>query len=255
MYPRDFFPKSRVGKATALAATLFTLYVAMGFLVLPKVLAPRLVAAISDATHRTVQLQEMRINPLELSLALDHLEINEKNGDRFIGLDELYVNFDLSSLFRRAVTFGEIRLRNPTVRIAIDKNGLYNFADLTSNEPTKKDAPLSEPLAIWIEKLDLQNGAIAFADLSRQSPFQTELKSLNVTLNDFTTKPDRAGQYQIMATTGAGESLKWAGDLSVVPLRSKGNFELTGIRAQTLWSYVQDQRDSAHGRYRVTARY
>lgn len=89
--------------------------------------------------------------------------------------------------------------------------------------------------------LRIHRGALLFEDRARPTPFRAELADLDVVLDDFTTRRDREGYYSFHATTTHGEALYLEGDISAVPPRSHGTLTLRGIRAHTLWSYVQDQ--------------
>jgi uncharacterized protein involved in outer membrane biogenesis len=61
-----------------------------------------------------------------------------------ITLDEFYVNFRLSSLFRLSWTFGEIRLTHPTANVVRGANGQFNLANLIASEPAPPPNPAKQ---------------------------------------------------------------------------------------------------------------
>ena len=72
----------------------------------------------------------MKFNPLVLSLTIRGLSLTEPDGQVFASWEELYVNFQLSSLFRFAWTFAEIGLKQPYGHVALFKDGRFNFANM-----------------------------------------------------------------------------------------------------------------------------
>lgn len=234
-------PKSKKGKLAGIAGVIFGFYLVFGFFLLPLLVLPKLTAALSEATHRDARIQELHINPLELSVRVQQFELIDRNGEKFVGFDELYVNYDAIALLTGAIGFDEIRLRAPIVRVAIGRDGRYNFSDLVASETAQEKPAASAPVTVNVTKFRLDNGNIIFADASRTTPFRAELKTLSLGLDKFTTRPDREGRYSLQAITGDGEMLKWSGEIGLSPLRSTGSLELTNLRAHTLWSYVQDQ--------------
>jgi len=70
------------------------------------------------------------MNPFAPSLRVRGLELKEPNGEGFVGFEELYVNFQLSSLFHLAFTFGEIGLIAPHGHVKVLADGSLNFSDL-----------------------------------------------------------------------------------------------------------------------------
>ena len=51
--------------------------------------------ALPALTHRTCAVQEVELNPYTLSFTLRGFSLTETNGDEFVSLDELYVEFQV----------------------------------------------------------------------------------------------------------------------------------------------------------------
>ena len=65
----------------------------------------------------------MELNPISLSLRLTGFEIREADQSALLGFDEFFVNFQASSLIRRAYAFETIRLTVPYVSARVFKEG------------------------------------------------------------------------------------------------------------------------------------
>ncbi|MBN1841943.1 MAG: DUF748 domain-containing protein [Deltaproteobacteria bacterium] len=250
---------SRTKKGVVIAAVFVVLYAIFGFLIAPSILKSNLISGIAEQLDRKATVSQIRVNPFALSATLRGFQLNEPDDERFFSFEELYVNFQLSSILRRAYTFDEIRLIAPDGRIKVLPDGSLNFSDLlTSWEATESTPDESDELPpVVIFRLQVEQGRLAFSDLSRPTPFETELSPIGLTFNNFSTRKDSESPYAFTATTGEGGVLSWEGDFSVNPLRSQGRFALIGITARTLWKYFQDQvRFEVHsGSINLAARY
>ena len=72
----------------------------------------------------------MELNPFTLSLRVTGFEIREADQSALLGFDEFFVNFQASSLIRRAYVFDTIRLTVPYVSARVYKDGRMNLAEL-----------------------------------------------------------------------------------------------------------------------------
>ncbi|MCG3119144.1 MAG: hypothetical protein ALAOOOJD_01475 [bacterium] len=228
-------------KVAIIFSVLVLLYAALGFWALPKLLQSKLVATIFQETGRTVTLGAVSTNPFALSVTLRDFMLPDRDGERLLTFAELYVNFEISSLWHQAYTFSEFRLVAPYVRALVREDGSVNFQDITPTSEETASTPDEPPTPVMIAHLLIQHGELVYEDRQRTTPFVSRLDSLNLALHDFTTRQNEAGAYQFEAMTEKGESLHWRGDISVVPLRSTGNLALRGFKARTIWEYLQDQ--------------
>jgi len=234
---------SHAKKGAIITAILILLYGVFGFQIAPYILKSNLISGIAGQLGRNATVNEVKVNPFVLSVTVRGFEMSEPNGEQFVGFEELYINFQLSSIFRRAYTFDEIRLIAPEGRVKVLPDGSLNFSDLfASSDPEEPPSDESNELQpILIFRLQIEEGRLAFSDLSRPTPFETDFFPIQITLNDFSTCKDSESPYAFTATTEEGEVVSCEGDISVNPLRSQGRFALTGIKPSTLWKYVQDQ--------------
>ena len=238
---RTYASWSWPARVTAIGCILIALYAGIGFLLLPLLIKPRLVKAIADRTGRHVALGELQVNPFALSTIMRKFEMHEQDGNRFISFDELYVNFQVSSLFRRAYTFAQLRLTAPYVCVKIRKDKTFNFQDLLAVNKEKSTMQQGSMVPLLIQQLIVDHGQIIFEDHSRTTPFREQINAVSFSLKNFTTQPNREGLYEFEATADHGAALKYRGNISMSPRYSKGSLELSGIKLRNLWSYLQEQ--------------
>lgn len=235
-------PRTRRRLAWVLA--VFALYSLAGFLLLPVLLKWQLLRHLPGLTHREVTVGKVRVNPWTLSLSVQGLGLKEQDGRPFASWDEFYVNFQVSSLFRWAWTFREIRLVRPTAEVILFEDGRLNLANLFEPPPgTPAPPPRTGPATIprvQIQSLLVTNGFVALEDRARRTVFRTEYRPINLHLDRFTTRPDTDTPYAFRAESDAGRSVTWAGDLTVQPLRSAGRLEVTGVILNRYQPYVED---------------
>ncbi len=235
---------SRRRKLALGAALALLLYAAIGFLLLPWIVRTQAVETLREELERDASIGDVRINPFLLSIDVRDFVLPDRDGSDFVRFDELFVDFELSSLYHFAFTFREIRLESASIHVKVLDDGALNFGDiidtlLAEDESAAEEEPGGPPpLLIHLARID--SGRIAFTDYSRPTDFEAEISPLDIELRDFGTRPDDESPYSFKATTGAGEALEWEGSLSVVPLYSQGRFALTGVRPRTGWLYVQD---------------
>ena len=206
------------------------LYAVVGFLILPPIIRHVAVKQLSAQLDRTVSIQSVKLNPFALSTTIRGLLIRDKDGEPFVSWDEVYVNFQLSSLFGQTWTFKEISTSKPFVRVQMNKDGTFNFTDLITRFSTNAaPAPAkteSKPFALRIGRLRIVGARAAYADYSPRAPFKRVLGPLDITLDDFRTDPDNKNPYSFAGTTDAGEQFSWSGFFYLSPLRSEGELKL-----------------------------
>jgi hypothetical protein len=223
---------------------VFLVYTIVGFFVVPAVVKSQMLKILPGLTKRQVSVEKVKFNPFALSLTIDGFSLKETNGDVFSSFGELYVNFQLSSIFKRAFVFDEISLRDPFAQAIYFTNGTFNFANLLAG-PSATNAPAApakpaEPPRVVIYHLLVTNGAVAFEDFTRPTPFNIRYQPMNVSLSNLTTIRNGHGPYEIAVTGDSGESFGWAGSVTVNPLRSTGSFRLTGLKLKKFQPYSED---------------
>ena len=247
-----------------LALGLVLLYTLVGFFLLPYLIKAYAIPAVAERLKRPVLVKEVELNPFTLSLRVKGLEIREADQSALIGFDEFFVNFQASSLIRRAYVFDTIRLAVPYVSARVFKDGRMNLAKLVppdsgsqpSAPPQAEKTPAELP-AIEIGEFEIAQGIVEFRDESKPKPYVLDIVPIHIVLKNFHTKPGGDNSYAFTAELGKGENLSWAGTVSLEPIRSSGTFSLSGVKLPNLWQYLHDRFrfDVTDGTIAADARY
>ena len=265
------------------AIVLLLIYTLAGFFLVPHIIKAHVLPAVSDQLHRPVTAKEVEFNPFVLSLKMTEFEIQEQDATPIIGFQEFFINFQTSSLFRRAYVFDEIRFAVPYVSVKVGKDGHVNLTDLvppkkTADSPGGETPVPTEPTAtppgpaagsespakfpaIEIQHFEIAQGIVEFRDVSKPSAVSIDVVPINLVLNNFHTRPGGDNTYSFIAELGKNEILDWKGTISLEPIASEGRLSLSGVKIATLFQYVRDQFQfdipegsiRAEGRYRFAA--
>ena len=149
----------------------FVLFTVIGFFVIPPILKPYLLETLSKTLNRQVSLSGIALNPYTLKLALRGFEIKEPKGDEtFVSFEEMVINMDIRSVFRRAPIIEEFILRKPYAHLVRNKDKTYNFADLLALKKEEPKDEKKEPFLFSVNNIVIENGSIDFVD----GPFDTK---------------------------------------------------------------------------------
>src|ERR1700722_1985508 len=237
--------RQRYGKAKKWGiglAVAVLLYTVIGFFVVPAIIKSQMLKRLPVLTHRRGAIQEVKLNPYALSFTLRGFSLTETNGDEFVSLGELYVNFESISLLKRGFVFKEISVKKPSASVVRLMDGTFNFANLLTNTaPAEASSKPSGPLPlVMIDELKVEDGQFSFTDLDRKKPFHRQLGPINVTLTKFTTRPKENSQYSVVVSTEDGRTFAWSGDVTLVPLHSAGTFKIAGFQITRYAPYIED---------------
>lgn len=231
-------------KLGLVVASLLGLYALLGIFVAPRIIKSQLLKIIHEKTGLEAELGRVTVRPFSLSVRLLDFSLPDRRGERFASCRDLLINFELSSLWRGGYVFKKVRLWDPYLRFISRKDGTTNLDDVMPMESDSAAAATdtaSAPVTVFIDQLEMFHAVMEYEDRDRPTPFAMRLDSLDLTLQDFATRPDDSGDYHFEAVTQKDESLKWRGQLSLFPLRSSGHLALGGFRARTAWEYIQDR--------------
>jgi uncharacterized protein involved in outer membrane biogenesis len=229
--------RSKLFWTAAALLLLFGLYYLLGTYAAPAVVRSQATQFVREHYGRELTLGEVRINPLKLQVELRDLSLPDTDGKPMLGFRRLFVDFEASSLWRRAFVFRDIALEAPLARAVIRADGTVNLADLALPDDGSPEEPLP---AVWVQAFDLSAGVVQFADFARRTPLERQFTPVNFQLQDFRTTPD-GGDFALTAKTQNAELLEWrgkfalepevmsSGDLAVTNLNVPGALELAGV--------------------------
>ena len=244
-------------------AGVLALYAAVGFMAVPRLLTNVARDTVKSEYGRELAVGEVRFNPFLLTLEVDKLALPDADGAPLLSFDRLFIDLELNSLWRRALSFKAISLDGLAVNAVVRRGGVLNLADLqTPPEPGAPPAP-QEPLPrLIIGDLTVTKGRVHFEDRDRAEPFVATIAPLTFRLSNFSTYVTEGERYELNATVFDSSKLVWRGTLNAQPLASDGEFTLTDLPLPQLAAYLGDAlrleitsgAASLRGRYRLANR-
>jgi len=106
----------------------FAVFTLFGFFGLPPIVKSLLSKKLSEALHREVTIEQIKINPYALSLTVRGFLVKDKGGsEKFVSFDELYVNLQSISALKFALVLREII---PNFWFWIERQGTGNINSL-----------------------------------------------------------------------------------------------------------------------------
>lgn len=245
---------------------LVAFYALLGFLVLPYALKTYGIPALSERLGHPVVLDDIRINPFTFSLDLTGFEIQEPDRTPMLGFQELFVNFEATSLVRSSYLFDEIRLTLPFGFVHLQTDGKLNLLGLLPRAPEGADPPLPPATgksdkgvmpSIDIRLLSIQRGVIEYRDDSKKQPVTIDVVPIEISVRNFSSRLGGENAYAFTAEFGEGEVLAWEGTFHLDPLESEGHVSLSHVGVNTFWPSLRDRFrfDIQSGTLSADARY
>lgn len=224
----------------AVALLLVALYALLGFWALPKFVRGKAIDYVAQTLHRDLAIGQLRFNPFTFELDARDVAVREPDAAAGAGpllaFGHAHVDFQLSSLWRRAYVFRSVLLEKPSVRALVREDGSLNLADLV---PPSDDDDSPMP-ALEIGEFTLRDGQADLADHSRRLKPEKTLAPINFSLRDFRTTAESGG-FQLTATSQQGERFDWSGKLNLQPLSSSGSFKVAALQASSLYEFLSDE--------------
>src|SRR5882724_246167 len=235
------FTKTKAFRISALVVLLLVgLYAIAGFVIAPRILRSALMQDIPKTLGVTPTVGDIRLNPFLLQLEIKDLSLAAPSGEKMVGFGRLFVDFELSSIWHLAYSFGNIDIDAPFVNAVVAHDGNLNLLQLSPKMPPAKPQQKTPLPAIRIGSFKVSKGVVTYEDHSRPSEFAARLDPINFALVNFTTGAE-GGRFTLTGASALGERVEWHGHVSVQPIESDGEFQIDGLRAHTVWEYLEDR--------------
>ena len=224
---------SRIAAGVVAAYLLFGWF---GFEPLARWLAPKIVA---DKSAHRLTIERARFDPLRLTVRLGGVKLNQPDGQALLAFNELLVDFQLASLFKRAYTFKEVRISEPDVQVLVDRDGRLNWMRLVeafaaAPAPQEQNEDKSLPRFL-IEHAVVHQGRVGFEDRRPGGGFRTVAEPLDLELHELSTLPEDKGDHVLSLRTSFGAQVRWKGELGLNPLEARGDVAVDDIDLARLW--------------------
>ena len=227
------------------ACAVVVVYALLGIFLVPWLINKIAVESVRDKLNAKLVLGRVAVNPFVLSLRVEGLELDDPTGDAFSRIDEIFVNFQLSSLFRWAWTFDEFHITGPEFFIARDAAGTFNVAAFLDRESAEVDQSSenaeSSPPRLLIFDFAIRESVAHWNDQLPPEPVATRFGPVNIKIQELNTLPQRAGQQAVVITTDTQGTLSWSGSLQLNPLNSVGAASIKGSHFPLTSAYLRHQ--------------
>ncbi len=173
------------------------------------------------------------------------------------------IDIGISSLelFSRQAELSHIKITSPKVMLAIERK--VQAEKEISPPPAagrreKKQDTGTPPFIFKVENIAISDGRFSFADRRLDTPFDTELKSVELDIAGLSNIKDKSARFEFSAESELKETLAVSGDIKLNPFFSQGNVELGRIIVKKYAPYygsrvsfsVGGGQGSASGGYR-----
>ncbi len=203
--------------------------------------AARRQPATGAIRHRPRTSRTYRIQPLQPGI--DPLgSAPGRREEPQLAFRRLYANLQLDSLWKRQLHLADVELEGPHTELLFDEKGQLNLASLFRIPPSESPEPEqpSDPFPLRIDRIQLAEGSLHFQDLRPSEPVDFSFDPLGFELHNLSTLPDDGAKMTLVATGPNGGRLDWEGDLTLVPITSRGHLSVKDIQLKAWWPYVRD---------------
>ncbi len=229
------------------ALVVVALYAIIGFLVLPGIIKNTAIDQIKQNLGWQASIEKVELNPFALTLTIHKLSVVDEQGETMFSFDRYHNNIELRSLTEGAVTFANLELVAPYIKLVVGTNGKTNFQNAIESNRSRETADLepdtsanSAPPKLLFDAIKVERGAVDVADYSQNEAIEHQLKPISFTLQNFSTFVNESGAYQLEIALGTGQRLAWKGNIGIAPFHSSGFLKVENINAHRLWIYAQE---------------
>ncbi|SHK39286.1 protein of unknown function [Desulfatibacillum alkenivorans DSM 16219] len=168
---------SRLKKIFIIILGLVTAYTIIGFVLIPALIKWGVVRTIEKDYGRKASIEDVAFNPYGLTLRVDGFTILDPDETAFVSFGGLSVDVKVwDSITSMAAVVGEVDLENPLVRVTMNEDGAFNFADLIPASNPEANAPEEnneeqekKPPRFSLDILSVSGGNIVFVDKQKDA--------------------------------------------------------------------------------------
>ena len=223
-------------------------YAIVGFLILPGVIKNIAIEQIEQNLGWQGSIEKVELNPFALTLTISQFSIQDEQGNAVVSFDRYHNNIELRSIIEGAVTFSNLELVAPFIKLVIDENGKTNFHKaieksrvVSPEEVATTDSSETTPPKLLFDNIKVIGGEIDVIDHTQAQVIEHQLKPISFALTNFSTYANKSGAYQLEIALGTGQQLAWSGNIGIAPFHSSGFLKVDNLRAERLWTYAQSQ--------------
>ena len=233
----------RLNRWILAGVTAVLVYALLGFLLAPRLIKHYVSKYAREKLTRNASMVEVRVNPFLFTVDARGFMLEEADHSPIMGFERMFIDLELSSLFRWAWTFADIRIERPLMYVEIPQDGCLNLAALSESLPQSTAPPPQDgrPPRLLVQHAQIMDGRFTFSDRSHPTPASETFAPLNIEFKNISTLRERKGPYTIVANLPGGGTVSWSGEISLRPVFSQGRLSVSGFKLATAWKFAQDE--------------
>ncbi|MCH6257612.1 DUF748 domain-containing protein [Puniceicoccaceae bacterium K14] len=240
--------KNWVKRCAVLVGVFYALYLIVGFWVLPIIVKKNLEGAVSETLDHSLALEGVGFNPFTLTLSLEGLYLEDDLGGPLFEASLIRVNAQLSSLFTLSGRLKEFAMVDSVATVKILEDGAFNFQsymELSSGEGNEETTTEEDtkPIGFYIGQVAIDNFSVEFSDESLATPLRDTIGPISFVTEELRSEANAESPYAFAAQIGEETQIEWDGSITIDPLYSKGEFEVSRLDLSMGLPYVQELVD------------
>ena len=180
------------------------------------------------------------------TLALRNIHLTHADGTPLLNQRALTVDLLPSEPFAGQIRLYRVALEKPELFLERLPSGAVRLPDFTKGADVPETSEASpdqtvSPPVVTLDRLAVNNGVVHYADRSNNTPFETTISEMRLTVDNIGYNSDRTAAFDAVLVTGAGESLSLTGTASLASLQASGELALGGIKLERYHPFYQDR--------------
>jgi uncharacterized protein involved in outer membrane biogenesis len=171
-------------KSLLIGVSICLLALAFITLLLPGIINRRASSWVTENTGRSLEIESISINPFNLSIEINKLELSEADKERaFISWNSLRLSLSAASLYHRAAVIDELHLEQPYIHLERLTAESFNFSDLLPERAEESGEEVdSKPTRFSLNNLSINKGQIDLFDNSLDEAVHHTVRDLQLSL-------------------------------------------------------------------------
>ena len=213
---------------------------------LPVAIGSGTLSTALEISHRLVQGGKPDLE-LRGTADLQGLRLAEKSGKPLLGMNGLSVAIARAELLKKEFDITSLAIDGPELTISREKDGRLNVTSLSPKteagetvpkEEKEKPATEAGKARVMLRSLALSDGTVHFRDNAPAGGFATELRELELEIDNLATYGETPAEYQLSFATARKEQGEVSGDILLAPLTVNSQVSLSGLVLEAVYPYL-----------------
>ncbi|MGM0518454.1 MAG: DUF748 domain-containing protein [Campylobacterota bacterium] len=234
---------SRFDKVFYFVFIVFTIYVSVGFKLIPYIAQEQLVKNLNNNLTLKTHIEKVDFNPFTFSIKIDDFKLGDYKNPT-ISFQELILDVGgFKSLLDMHVNIENITLKQAFVDVIQYEDDSINLTKLLKqkeNKPKQNNKNSSSDIKFLISKISLLNSNINFTKQKENKPFLFTLDNINYTIHDLGTFKNPLTSNNLSIDINKNAKLILKGALRLEPFSMYGKVSLSNLELKKLLDYKKE---------------